>query len=308
MTIKQKLAAIVMLPAGLVLLLTVAGFVAWEQFDSRNHLTEDVRSFAGVLAENCKAALAFSDKEDAKRLLSALRHQNSIVFACIFDREGHVFAEYQRGDIAVQTGLPSPRKGSHGFEDGYLSVFRQIELDGQMIGTVYLRDDMSKVWSALKWDIAVATLLLPLGLAIAYLLSSQLQGVVCGPIFNLAEVAKQISEKKDYSVRALKNGNDEVGRLVEAFNEMLDRIQRRDAELVEAKMHLEQRVQERTAELSRSNEQLKRFNRLAVGRELRMVELKREVNQLLCELDKGEKYRTEQDAAKTCAAATGGRR
>jgi HAMP domain-containing protein len=301
MTIKQKLAAIVMLPTSIALLLTVAVFVGWEQLDSRHHLAKELDSYAGVLAEDCKAALAFSHKEDAERLLAALHCRGSIVFACVYDSQGQVFAKYQRGDLAEKIQAPWPQEDSHVFENGYLSVFRQIELDGQPIGTVYLRDCMSQVTSELKWDIAVAVLILPLGLAVAYLLSSTLQKVVSSPIRNLAEVAKQVSEQKDYSVRAVKNTDDEVGRLIEMFNEMLDKIQRRDAELVEAKGHLEQSVQERTAELSRSNEQLKRFNRLAVGRELRMVELKREVNQLLCELDKGEKYRTEQDAAKTCA-------
>ena len=89
-------------------------------------------------------------------------------------------------------------------------------------------------------------------------MSSRLQKVISGPILSLAEVAKAVSEKKDYSARALKHSNDEVGLLIDAFNEMLEQIQHRDLELVDAKEKLEVRVEERTAELTTANEQLTR--------------------------------------------------
>ena len=256
MSIKQKLTAIIMLTASLVILLVATTFIVWEQVDSRRHLINDMYSHAGIIADNCKASLAFSDKEDAKQVLSSLHADDSIAFACIYDKQGRVFVEYQRKDITEKIRPPLPQKDSHAFENGYLSVFGQIELDNEIIGTVYLLDDMSIVYSELMWDIVAAVVILSFALLIAYLLTSKLQKVVSGPILSLAEVAKDISEKKDYSVRALKQSNDEVGWLIDAFNQMLEQIQHRDLELVKAKEQLETRVRERTAELTAANQQL----------------------------------------------------
>lgn len=299
MTIKQKLTAIIMLTSGVILLLAITVFVIWKQVDSRRHLVTELYAHAGVIAENSKASLAFSDKEDAKQILSALQADSSIVFACIYDKQGQVFAEFQSADITEKIQPPKPREDGHLCEPSCLGVFRNIVLDGEVIGTIYLRDDMSTVRSELVWDIVVALIILPIALIMSYFLTSKLQKVVSGPILSLAEVAKNVSEKKDYSARALKQSNDEVGWLIDTFNEMLEQIQRRDLEL-------EKRVKERTAELSASNEHLKRFNKLAVGRELRMVELKKEINALLGEMGREGKYRSPSDIMETCSGGNHG--
>jgi signal transduction histidine kinase len=91
----------------------------------------------------------------------------------------------------------------------------------------------------------------------AYLISSRLQRIITAPILILAKVAREVSEQKDYTIRATKTSNDEVGQLNDSFNEMLAQIQRRDFELVKAKGDLENRVRERTAELTSTNSQLK---------------------------------------------------
>ncbi|MBW8041368.1 MAG: PAS domain S-box protein [Planctomycetes bacterium] len=253
MTIKQKLTAIIMLTTAAVLLLAATAFVLWDQVDSRRNLVINHSSYAAVLADNCKASLAFSDKEDTEQILSALHADDSIVYACIYDKQGQVFAEYQRSDITRKIQAPEPQNDVHFFEPGCLCVFRRIELDGEIIGTVYLRDDMSTVHSELIWDIVVALIILSIALLIAYFLSSRLQKMVSEPILNLAEVSKVISEQKDYSVRALFHSSGEIGLLIDAFNDMLDQIHQRDSMLVDTKKQLEIKVHDRTEELSSTN-------------------------------------------------------
>jgi signal transduction histidine kinase len=65
-----------------------------------------------------------------------------------------------------------------------------------------------------------------------------------------------VARERDYAVRAEKQSNDELGQLVDGFNEMLGQIQTRDAELHAARDHLEKRVQERTRELEDIHKQL----------------------------------------------------
>src|SRR4030042_4735276 len=90
----------------------------------------------------------------------------------------------------------------------------------------------------------------------AYLVSSRLQGIISDPILDLAAVAKMVSEQKDYSTRAVSHSQDEVGVLINTFNEMLEQIQQRDSALVKARDDLEERVELRTADLTAVNEQL----------------------------------------------------
>jgi light-regulated signal transduction histidine kinase (bacteriophytochrome)/HAMP domain-containing protein len=108
----------------------------------------------------------------------------------------------------------------------------------------------------LKRNIGIIIVVLFLSSLVAFFVSSRLQTVISKPILSLAKVAKAVSEEKDYSTRAIKHSNDEVGLLIDAFNEMLGQIQQRNVELVDAKEKLEVRVEERTAELTSANEQL----------------------------------------------------
>jgi two-component system sensor kinase FixL len=255
-TIRQKLTAVIMLTSAIILLLGITAFIAWGQIEARRHVLNDLIGHAMMIGDNSKAALAFSDKEDAEQVLSALNSDASIVFACIYDKQGQVFVESQRTDITERIQPPEHRSAGYSFENGHLSVFQQIELDDELIGTVYLRDDMSRVRSELIWNIVFAMIILPIALLVSCFLALKLQKVISGPIQYVAEVSKYVSEKKDYSVRAKKHSNDEVGLLIDAFNDMLEQIQQRDLELVNSKEQLETKVQERTSELSSTNVKL----------------------------------------------------
>jgi len=90
---------------------------------------------------------------------------------------------------------------------------------------------------------------LAVSILITFVISSRLVRLITQPILRLAEIAVKVSAEKNYALRAISSGRDEVGRLVEAFNEMLTGIQERDAALQGAKDQLEVRVQKRTEEL-----------------------------------------------------------
>ena len=56
------------------------------------------------------------------------------------------------------------------------------------------------------------------------------------------------------------------------------------------RVRAEEKLKQTVADLERTNAELERFNRLAVGRELRMIELKRQINQLSEQLGKEPPY------------------
>ena len=258
LTIKYKLIAITMLTCFAALLLTGGGYILWEWTNLRRIMARNLQTQAEMIAENCKAALAFEDVQDSLEILQALHVEPSIVFGCIYNKKNEIFVSYfSQGD---ERSIQPPRFVVDGykFDDGYLTVFKSITLEGEIIGTVCLRSDLHPMYAMLCRGICIIINVLLLAFLTAYLVSSRLQGIISRPILDLADIAKDVSDKKDYSTRATCHTNDEVGVLFSTFNEMLEQIQRRDSALVKAKEDLEERVNLRTADLTAANEQLTR--------------------------------------------------
>ena len=247
--IRQKLILIIMLATGLALLLAGVVLIVFEYVRSRQEMVDDLTSLAEVIAQNSTAALMFNDPEAARDTLKTLEAREPIVAGAIYDHEGQLFARYVRpGERPVFPEHPGP-DGSK-FQGGdSLVVFKSVILDKALVGTVYLQSDLRELTDRLLMQAAtVFGVFLLAGLA-ALLLSSVLQQAISRPILHLADTAREVSEQRDYSIRAHKQSQDELGRLVDAFNDMLDQIQTRDSELQRAKEQLEERVRERTLEL-----------------------------------------------------------
>ena len=116
-------------------------------------------------------------------------------------------------------------------------------------------------------------------------------------IEKLTDVAQKIAAG-DIKQRAVIESKDEMGYLANVFNQMIEKIEKDQKDLKEAEEKLEIRVKERILELGtlkdnlekivtekteglqKNVDELERFKSLAVGRELKMVELKKEVMEL----------------------------
>lgn len=99
------------------------------------------------------------------------------------------------------------------------------------------------------------------------------------PIQALSSVAKSFSAG-NFGVRALGESSDELGELISTFNNMGDKLQARTAELELAKQNLQADVKRRTEELETKVAELEKFNSFVLNRELKMVELKKELRHL----------------------------
>jgi signal transduction histidine kinase len=256
--IKQKLTAMLVVISGLVLLLTSAAFAAY-QFWSLRQTTLDALSVRGrIIAANSTASLAFSNDADARELLSALRVDPHMVAAVLYDKGGHVFAAYPAG-VAGDVVPAAPGPDGYRFERGLLIGFQPVEEAGsQRLGTLYLASDLGVVYDTFRLSGVIGLTVMAVALLAAYLLSRVLQGAISEPILALAETARAVSTRQDYSVRAPKLGADELGVLTDAFNQMLGRIQEQDRAVRENATQLEQRVADRTHELQERNESLRR--------------------------------------------------
>jgi PAS domain S-box-containing protein len=256
MTIKYKLMTIVIVACTAGLLLAGIAFLGWERNSIRNNMVKVLATRAEILGENCKVSLTFQDSKDAEKILQALHVDSSMISGSIYNGNNELFATYYRDK---NTNLVAPtefKKASITFSSDSLVVFAPIILDNEIIGTICLQSDLSNIHESLNRGIQIIIAVIIISLLAVFLVSARLQTVISKPILSLASVAKAVSEKKDYSARAVKQSNDEIGSLIDAFNEMLEQIQERDSELLVAKQELEVKVEERTVELSKANEQM----------------------------------------------------
>lgn len=229
--IRRRLMTILLLTSGVAVLLTSAAFLMYQFFTLRQTTLTNVATLGKAIASNSTALLAFRNEADATEILSALRAEPHIVSAALYDKGGRLFAWYPAGLPA--TALPvTPERAGYRFERSYLVAFQPVGEPGSTpLGTLYLKSDLGAVYSALRFAAFTAVIVMGLSLIVAYFLSRVLQESVSRPILVLAETAAGISERQDYSVRAPKLGHDEIGRLTDAFNQMLGRIEEQDRSL-----------------------------------------------------------------------------
>jgi signal transduction histidine kinase len=258
--IRRKLMLIALVTTGGALLLAGAGLIVFDNSRFRQEMARDLETLADIVGQNSNAAMTFQDPKAAGETLSGLHLRAAINAAALYGKQGKLFAFWKRDPGVELPGRPGPDR-SHFEADGSLTVFRPVVLDKERIGTVYLRSDLREL-NARLWAqaLTVGIVFLASGL-VTLALSSGLQRLISRPILDLASTARAISERRDYSLRAVKRNTDELGALVDAFNEMLGQIQQRDADLRQSKEALEERVRERTRELQQRNEELNQSNK-----------------------------------------------
>jgi PAS domain S-box-containing protein len=221
------------------LFITGVAIVASDTLLFRRAMERDLSALANIVGDNSTAALVFDDPQVASQTLSALRSRQHIVAACLFSPDGTLFAFYARHGSAVQA-CPPPLQGEMtGPGTGGIAVSHPIMLDGRRVGTLALLYDRGEITERIwLYSATVFPILLLSGL-IAFALSSRLRAAIATPIARLAGAAASVSESGDYSIRVPSDTGDELGVLVDSFNEMLRRIQSRDAEVQSARNSLE---------------------------------------------------------------------
>ena len=249
----------IMLICGLVLLVTCAAFFVYEYITYREFTKRELETLGQVTATNITSSLAFDNKEDATHLLEALKAQKNIVAACVYDKNGKLFATYP-ATIKKEDAPSSLQSRNYSFSGNYLLGFEPIIQGNKHLGTLYLKSSLSGVYSRFLLYGALAVVFVMLSFLFAFLLSRRLQGTIVNPILHLADKAKMVSDHKDYSVRAEKKSDDELGVLTDAFNHMLTQIQLQNEEINALNANLEEKIALRTTQLQEANTTLTEQN------------------------------------------------
>lgn len=241
-----------MVTTGVALLLICAGLVFFQVLSFRKEMAEHLTTYANIAGNNVSAALDFNDTQAASDALSGLKAEPEIVGARVYGRNGSVFAEYKRAGAGNDLQLPEKiRKEGYTFGNGNLSVFQPIKSGNEVIGTIFIQCDTQELKTQLEQYLGIIAGSFGITLGISLLLSNRLQRWLSKPLLHLATVAQTVAQRRDYTLRAKKVGDDEVGQLIDRFNEML-------AEIQEHEQKMELKVQERTQAMRREVEERKR--------------------------------------------------
>jgi PAS domain S-box-containing protein len=259
--IRRKLTWIIMLASVVALFLACVGFAGYEVVAQRRTMVRTLSSLANVIGENAYSSVLFNDSKTATEILSSLRSDAHVVAGCIYNKAGQPLAVYAREGAAGSYPPPAAGPPGHSFTADSLLLYHEIAQDGAVVGTVFIESDLQELYLRLRLYLAIALAVLLVSALVVFFLSTKLQRVISNPILNLDRTASAVAGERNYAIRATKEGDDELGRLIDRFNEMLGQIQQRDAALQEARDQLERRVEARTGELQQEIAERKRAER-----------------------------------------------
>ena len=253
--LKQQLTSAMLLSTGIGLALLFLVMLVSNVVRLRESIVQQIASLTEATAIHSRAALVFGDEKGAQETLAALRVKPEIRTAEVRDLSGNLFAIY-RAHLQAEAAL-APSNGvnkalgedRNDWWEGTLVLSRPVSLDGEKVGEVRVDADLGSLRSALA-DVLLGLLAATLvALGVAWFIAARFRDAIVKPIEQVATTAHAIATDHDFSRRVEKNRNDEIGDLIDDFNDMLGQLTERDQLLAGYRDSLEEKVVQRTSEL-----------------------------------------------------------
>jgi two-component system, sensor histidine kinase len=261
-TINAKLSLLTAVAAGVALALSSLAFFVNNVSMIRGTKVRELSTLVAILGANATAAVEFNDTKTATELLSSLRQQPSVEFACLYDARGKVFATYPAvlpKDVVVPRA-PSANGWSYLSSDR-LEISSTVSSGDDKVGAIYVMAQMGELHKQIRDYVWITLIVLAASLAVSIVLARRLQRIFTRPIFQLVNAMWRVTNENDFSIRVENHSNDELGVLNDGFNAMLDQIEQGRNALQKARDELEDRVADRTAEMQVAKEAAEAANR-----------------------------------------------
>ena len=263
LSITRKFSLVIFGSCLLGVALVCAGLGIYQKSTFQTAISHELSTLADTLGANAAAALAFRDQTSATRMLAALKAEDNIVAAGLYDSRGKIFATYLSSDGAQDRMPPEWRQDGTHLSGNSIELSRSITLDGEKVGSIVIVSSLSAFHAWLSQYAKIAALVLTTSIIISLMISSRLMLFLTQPIVQLSALATRVAVEEDYGLRATPRNNDEVGVLIASFNDMLQRIEERDAAITAAKHELEARVERRTQQLRDAVNEMRRAKEAA---------------------------------------------
>ncbi len=262
LSLARKLTGIGVVTSTVSLVVAAAILMAFDLSNARHRLVRDIGMLSDVVGTNVTAAITFDDTKGATEIVGSVAVNDDIISAAIWTRDGSLIARFDRDPRTQPTQFPREALAvSEGdqwsvFSKGALLLARPIVLNHEVIGAVTIESDLSSLWEQVEASGIVLGLVLIGTFALSLGLASRIQRVVSSPLLRLTAVTRTVAQTGRYDVHVEGAGKDEIGELVDGFNNMLTEVHRRDVELLRHQEGLERTVETRTAELRAVNADL----------------------------------------------------
>ncbi|MGB3622630.1 MAG: EAL domain-containing protein [Ketobacter sp.] len=225
LSLRIKTIMIAMITSALALSISGIFFTLYDYQIAQNKANQEYRVIAKILADRSTAALEFLDEEVARDNLRSLEAHQSITLACLFDVNDDLFAAYERKSYRAYK-CPHLLKRDQMIDDNqYLEIREKVIYDESVIGALYLLTDQGDLRETMFLRVVTSVIIILISLFITFLLAVRLQTFVTRPITRLQDTAIKIRQSDNYSLRAEKTTEDELGDLVDAFNGMVAKIE-----------------------------------------------------------------------------------
>jgi signal transduction histidine kinase/ActR/RegA family two-component response regulator len=255
LSLRHKLTTVALVAGIIAVGCTAIGLIAYELLWFRGQLASRAATTSDILGSNTAASLAFENRTDVNQSLSALVSDASVMRAYVFNARKQLVASYARRGVRSAGHLPASPEEAANHSRGIV-VLRPIRLDRELVGYISIESDLAPFYARALSYSAITTVLVLFSLVVAFLASRRLLRTISGPLLSLETAARHVSAHRDYSLRLNSGTRDEIGAVVDAFNEMLGEIQIRDRRLSEWGDELETLVRARTHELVEANTNL----------------------------------------------------
>lgn len=241
-TIKDKLIAITMISCVISLVVAGSAMILYSWDSHKENTINRLHVLSTVLGDRSKAALIFDDATLINENLKSLEFEPDVLLACIYSHKTllnenklageHLSKTKQRLNCPLKHDTSKPDSNSFNYDQfDNIYVHRNIIIDDEKLGEITIYSNHKKISQKVFFDALIILLVIVLGITVAYLLIRNLQRYISAPIQQLSKTATQISDKHDASIRAHRQSNDETGKLVTAFNHMLDTIEEQNNSL-----------------------------------------------------------------------------
>jgi len=273
--IERKLRVVITVPAMAAFAIAMVMHVATSLLHVREDLQRCATRIARVTGVSVVRALQTGDGQAAMAALNALRDEPLVNVAEVFLADGRKLATYRRGQTATDAhvelsaaqnatltpqALPAfdPQRPNLYLQTDKFHITAAAVQNGKVLGVVHIIAPLDAIYPDWPGYLLITAAAIAAALFASHWLAARLQLQISGPIVNLAHTMQRVSLEEDYSLRVEGSSQDEIGSLIDGFNQMLAQIRHRDSRLERYRQFLEQQVSERTVNLGNANRELQR--------------------------------------------------
>jgi len=219
-SIGHKLMVMMMATSTAVLLLVCAVLLGYDVVTAKQATADHLSTLVQIISDNSTAALSFGDRGAAGEVLATLKAEPHITSACIYDKQGNVFASYHPKGSASTEALPLRQRGTY-YQGDQMVQYLPMSLGGDALGTVCIQSDLAEVTRRYRSYATIAAIVLVISWLIALLCVTRLRRTITGPLNELIVVAKAISDSGDLEHKVDVTRKDELGDLARSFDGMI---------------------------------------------------------------------------------------